>query len=167
MKRCHFKSEHSTAGVLCTANEALEAIIDDSAEVRSAARAATSHRGPVGKGTGMSGAAPAETGEAGTLNAVPCCPASPTSVPVPPVRALQSRAGGSSAAACPQGHCAALGVWAQCSELTPPPHTPHLAAPLLPPNGINAATGKVSPDQGSFSALFTPTSLNPKYYAAK
>lgn len=117
MKRCHFKSEHSTAGVLCTANEALEAIIDDSAEVRSAARAATSHRGPVGKGTGMSGAAPAETGEAGTLNAVPCCPASPTSVPVPPVRALQSRAGGSSAAACPQGHCAALGVWAQSSLL--------------------------------------------------
>lgn len=40
MKRCHFKSEHSTAGVLCTANEALGAIIDDSAQVLSAARAA-------------------------------------------------------------------------------------------------------------------------------
>lgn len=56
MKQCHFKSEHSTAGVLCTTNEALEAIIDDSAEVMSAARAVTSHKSLVGKTTGMSGA---------------------------------------------------------------------------------------------------------------
>lgn len=95
MKRCHFKSEHSTAGALCTANEALEAIIDDSAEVMSAARAVTSHKGLVGKAIGMleplgaGNCSVAEAGEVGTLGTLPCSPTSPdTGAPLPPLSGL-------------------------------------------------------------------------------
>lgn len=103
MKRCHFKSEHSTASVLCTTNEALEAIIDDSAEVMSVARAVTSHKGLVGKAIGVSGAPLSREllggggrrgGNAGRSALLPCqprhgCPSGSSA------RALQSKLGGS------------------------------------------------------------------------
>lgn len=49
MKMCHFKSEYITVGVFYTFNEILEAIIDDYAEVVSAARAVSLHKCLVGK----------------------------------------------------------------------------------------------------------------------
>lgn len=49
MKPCRFKSESTAVGVFYTFNEILEAIIDDYAEVMSAARAVSLHKTPSGE----------------------------------------------------------------------------------------------------------------------
>jgi len=49
MKPCHSKSEYTAVGVFSAFNEILEAIIDDYADITSAARTVSLHKCLVGK----------------------------------------------------------------------------------------------------------------------
>lgn len=90
MKRCHAQSERSTVGVPGATEEALAAIIADSAQAVSAASAGTSHC--------PSGDSPRNTGsrslvEAGEAEGRALCPAPRQPRPGPSARAAQSHLG--------------------------------------------------------------------------